>query len=322
MSKPLRAARRYSRQTRRRSGPASSQRALAVGVEALGPVAQRLGVVVAEALDVLGLEAGALERLEHARELQRLAVGEDVAVRERAGVGVGVAQAGDAVVEQPAARRQQRRELAGVLVDLLVADVLDHADAGDRVELLAGEVAVVHHADLDPLADAGRLGPLARDPRLRLRERDPEDLAPWRLAAWIAKLPQPQPTSSTRSPALEGELACRPARASPPGPPRASGAAREDRAAVGHRRVQEEREELRRHVVVVAHGPASRSVEWRSPRGRSSACGGSAAASARSRPGPPRTSRSRGVDPIGGGFQLSSRPITLSMSSTSRSPAT
>ena len=45
-------------------------------------------------------------------------------------------------------------------VDLRVADVLDHADAGDRVEALAGEVAVVHHPDLDPVGDARRLGPL------------------------------------------------------------------------------------------------------------------------------------------------------------------
>ena len=55
------------------------------------------------------------------------------------------------------------------------ADVLDHADAGDRVERLAGQLAVVHDADVDPVADA-RLGrPLARQRGLRLRQRDAGD---------------------------------------------------------------------------------------------------------------------------------------------------
>ena len=71
---------------------------------------------------------------------------------------------------------QQRGEPLGVEVDPLAADVLDHADAGDRVEPLAGEVAVVHDPDLDPVADPGGLGPLPGDPGLRLRQRDPDDL--------------------------------------------------------------------------------------------------------------------------------------------------
>ena len=35
----------------------------------------------------------------------------------------------------------------------------------------------------------------------------PSARTPWRAAAWITKLPQPQPTSSTRSPSLQAELA-------------------------------------------------------------------------------------------------------------------
>ena len=34
----------------------------------------------------------------------------------------------------------------------------------------------------------------------------PTTSAPWRVAAWIAKLPQPQPTSSTRSPGVSASL--------------------------------------------------------------------------------------------------------------------
>ena len=50
----------------------------------------------------------------------------------------------------------------------------------------------------------------------------PVTWTPWLTAAWTAKLPQPQPTSSRRSPALQAELACTRARAWSPGPPRAS----------------------------------------------------------------------------------------------------
>ena len=58
----------------------------------------------------------------------------------------------------------------GVDVDLLLADVLDHADAGDRVERLAVELAVVHDADLDPVGDARALGALAGQLGLRGRQ--------------------------------------------------------------------------------------------------------------------------------------------------------
>ena len=97
--------------------------------------------------------------------MQRRGVGEDVALRERARLGVGVAQAGDAVVEQPPARLEQAGEGARVDVDLGRADVLDHADAGDRVEALAGQVAVVHDPDLDPVGDARLPRPAAAPSR-------------------------------------------------------------------------------------------------------------------------------------------------------------
>ena len=63
------------------------------------------------------------------------------------------------MVEQPSVRLQKAREPLRVDVDAVVADVLDHSDAGDRVEGLAGQVAVVHHAYLDPITHAGLLRP-------------------------------------------------------------------------------------------------------------------------------------------------------------------
>ncbi len=157
---------------------------------------------------MVDLEAGPLERQQHPREVQRGAVGEDVALGEGARLGVGMAQPGDRVVEQPAARPEQVGEGARVGVDLHRADVLGHPDRGDRVEALAREVAVVHHADLDLVADARLLGAPPRLLGLRLGEGDADHVGAVLLgAARIAMLPQPQPTSSIRSPGLQRQLA-------------------------------------------------------------------------------------------------------------------
>ncbi len=257
-------------------GPGELERALAVGVEALGPVAQRLGVVVAEALDVLGPEAGALERLEHARELQRLAVGKDVALREGAGVGVGVAEPGDAVVEQPAARRQQRGELA-------------RRRRRSARRRRARPCRCWRSRRTARRRGRGSPSPGSRPARRRRPPRPararpaacgsesviPTTSTPCRLAAWIAKLPQPQPMSSTRSPALERELAADHLELLLLGLLERLRAAREDRAAVGHRlRPGRARRTRAAGRSGGARRRASRSFEWRSPPGRSSACGG------------------------------------------------
>ena len=102
-------------------------------------MAQRLGVVGAEALDVVGLEAGALEGERDPRELERLAVGEDVALGERPGLGsLWRSRAMPWLSSRPPGFRSPA-SCARVDVDLVVADVLDHPDAGDRVEPLAGD---------------------------------------------------------------------------------------------------------------------------------------------------------------------------------------
>src|SRR4051794_15249485 len=103
-----------------------------VFVQSPRPVAKRLRIVVAEAFDVVDLESRPLERERHAREVQRVGVGEHVALAERAGFRVAVAQSGDAMVQDAATVADQRAQLRRVLVDPLLADVLDHADARDR----------------------------------------------------------------------------------------------------------------------------------------------------------------------------------------------
>jgi hypothetical protein len=85
-----------------------------------------------------------------------------------------VAHAGDAVVQQPPARLEDREEVGHVRVDVAAPDVLDHADARDRVELVRGQVAVVAHLELDLAVEPRVLRLLPRQLRLRRRERDAE----------------------------------------------------------------------------------------------------------------------------------------------------
>ena len=55
--------------------------------------------------------------------------------------------------------------------------MLNHADARDRVEALAGELAVTHRADLDPVGDARPRRPVLREARLGLGQSDPDQLS-------------------------------------------------------------------------------------------------------------------------------------------------
>ena len=89
----------------------------------------------------------------------------------------------------------------------LDADVLDHADARHRVEGLVAELAVVRHPDLHAVGEAALRRALARERGLRLGERDARRrCTPWCAAAWMAKLPQPQPMSSTRWPGFSSSF--------------------------------------------------------------------------------------------------------------------
>ena len=76
------------------------------------------------------------------------------------------------MVEEEAAGSQQLRELLGVAAELVDADVLDHADAGDLVVRAVVDLAVVGDADLDPVAEPGVAHALAGDLGLRLGQRD------------------------------------------------------------------------------------------------------------------------------------------------------
>ena len=149
-------------------------------------------------------------------------------------------------------RRGQRR---GVLVDAVGADVLDHADAGDRVVGLGGQLPVIHDPDLDAVGHARLLGAPARELRLRLRQRDAGDRHPV-LAGDVDREAAPAAADVEHAfPRAELELRGRELELGPLRRLEARAVAREERAAVGHRRVEEEREEVVGDVVVVADRP-------------------------------------------------------------------
>src|SRR3954447_18940005 len=234
-------------------GAGQARGLIEVVVQAPRPVAQGFRVVVPEALDVAYLEAGSFEGEVDPRQVQRVGGGEDVALAEWTSFGVAVAEPCDAVVQQPSASRQQGAELRGVLVDPFFADVLDHADAGDRVELLAADLAVVLHSDVDLVADAGLFSMFARSSRLRLRQGDAGDVD----VVLLGRVHDPAAPATAdvenALPGLEIELGADQVQLRPLGLFQRGGAAAEDGAAVRQRLTQEELEELGWQVVVVAN---------------------------------------------------------------------
>ena len=232
-----------------------------------------------------------------------------------------MAQPGDAVVEQAPARAEAARQALGVDVDLLLPHVLDHADAGDRVEALAAQVAVVLHADLDAVGEAGVGHAPAGQLGLGLGQRDAGDL---RAVASGGVDGEAAPAAADVEHALalaDARASGRSARASRPAPPPAwSRRARRCRSC----RSSTRRGRARRTRSTRRSGgapPARRgSGVWRLPRGRSSAAGGRGG---RVRP-QARTaaSASRACSRLstGGGSHSASTRMTASRSSTSSAP--
>ena len=131
------------------------------------------------------------------------------------------------------------------------ADVLDHADRGDRVERLARDLAVVHDADVDLVGHARRGGALARELRLRLAQRDPGDVHAV-LARGVQRERAPAAADVEHPLArLQRELRADEVELGPLRLLQRRRAARPDRARVRHRLVEEQREVLVGEVVVV-----------------------------------------------------------------------
>ena len=202
--------------------------------------------------------------------MQGSGVGEHEALRERRRLGVAVAQAGDAVVQQPPTGPQGCGQTAHRSRCSRCRRARPCRCWPPRRSPPLQRVAVVGHAKLDPVRDPGGGRALARKRRLRLGQRDAGDMDIVLAGRVNRKASHPLPTSRTRSPG-SARASCIPAPAWSPEPPRGARAAREDRAGVGHGFVQEQGEELVRHVVVVAHRAPVAHVAVAPPAGRSSA---------------------------------------------------
>ncbi len=289
-------------------------------------MAKRLGVVRVEVLDVQRLEPGTLEGEQHAGQVQELAVREHVAVRELSadvGAAFGRRHVGDAVIEHPPARLEHAGDPSRVLVDLPFANVLDHADAGHRVEPLLAQVAVVHHLELDPIADPGLAGPLGRQLGLRLRKGDPQR----RCAVLPGGVDSEAPpaTADVEHPhsRLELQLAADQLELRALGVLERVRSVLEQRAAVGHALIEEQGEELVRDVVVVADRLGVPALGVSAPPGSQLGRWG-----VRPAPYPGGSERRAGesgadaASPSGGGLQRPSSETTPSRSSTSISPQT
>ena len=134
--------------------------------------------------------------------------------------------------------------------------MLDHADARDRVVLAGAELAVVRNPELDQVLHPDRPRPLLCEPHLRGRQRHPKHV---RAVPPGGVDREASPAAADVEHALslaEAELPADQLELGLLGLLERLGAAREVRAAVGHRLVQEKGEELVADVVVVAHRPA------------------------------------------------------------------
>ena len=146
-----------------------------------------------------------------------------------------------------------------VVVELAAADVLVHADAGDLVERPVAELAVVQHADLDPVGQARR-------PRTRSRASAACALGERHADAAHAVVlggvdQQRAPAAADVEQPLAGlrAAACgRSARACAPARPRATRRVGEVRARVDHARAEQQLVEAVGDVVVVLdRGPVA-----------------------------------------------------------------
>src|SRR5262249_13816528 len=123
-------------------------RLLAVLLEALRPLVAGARVVAPQRLDVGDLEARGSHLVQHERYVRELAVWKHVAVDEFSGTQPDPAAfrigRRDAVVHDDSVVGEQRADLPEVALQVLQADVLEHADARDLVvDPLARDLAVV-----------------------------------------------------------------------------------------------------------------------------------------------------------------------------------
>src|SRR5262245_10970215 len=132
--------------------------AVAMLVEAAAPLAQRFGIVQTQDLDIRDPQASALDDRQNFGERWDIAAREDVFADPGTG-GAGTVGAANRVEQGDAVVGQQIAHLVEELAVVVDADMLEHADRDDAVEL-AGLLAIVAQVEPDAVAEAGAGGAL------------------------------------------------------------------------------------------------------------------------------------------------------------------
>ena len=144
---------------------------IATRVQAPHPRAAGEGVVPSKILDIQNLKTNALRSSNHLVNVQDLKARENVARKEHA-LRVALHRSGprDPVIQKQSIRRQQAVYFLKIRFKLRPADVLEHPDGRDLVEL-AGHVAVIHFADRHRRRQPLLPHPLRRVLRLPVAQR-------------------------------------------------------------------------------------------------------------------------------------------------------
>ena len=132
---------------------------IGVALQAVDPVPQGACVVLAQSLRVDQLQSGAGETLDHPRHVRKLSARKDIILDEIADAAAQAIDAepvvGDAVIEYQAAGLEDALYLAEVTRVVAHADMLEHADAGDLIELLAlGQIDIIAESHANAIAES------------------------------------------------------------------------------------------------------------------------------------------------------------------------
>ena len=225
----------------------------AVGEEALAPLAQGLGVMGGEVVEVVDDQpAGGGHRSLQGAQARQVAAREDMLADPVGAVAVAVVELvrdGDHLHRRPPLGREQALAGGEEVTEIAVADRLEHLDRHDGV-VAAARVAVVLEADVGSAGEADPRQTVAGEARLGRRQGQAGDVAAelrgsdlGEAAPATADLEHPHPR---RQAGQGGEAQVLPALRLG----QVTATSVEHRRRVGHRLVQEQPVELVRQVVV------------------------------------------------------------------------
>ncbi|MCY1494377.1 hypothetical protein D9M68_282430 [compost metagenome] len=142
--------------------------------ETLPPGPQGPGIVHRQDLDILHQQPHTLDRRQNLGESGNITAGEDVLFDPRVG-RPGLVDLADRMQQHDAFRRQQLLHLVEEISVIADADMLEHADGDDAVELPVLKGAVVLQFEADTIGKPAPGGTITGNLQLLLAERDARD---------------------------------------------------------------------------------------------------------------------------------------------------